>query len=290
MKTELTRKSKTVKEIKNQILAASLSKWYQGINFAHNLDNLSTVTSYLHDKNERLLLDLWDLRGTIDAVGSVRAIGSIGKTIVGSGVASTGKPISNLLHGSLALLLSIMAEVRITNNAANTLIKVVNSVRNQQPLVARPIIVSLLPVEALVVKTHLTHLSVPLAADGSLPARDLTSGELADGTPGLVSKHVHLTADDEDTLGEHVVLGKVRAEQGVAQLGALGDVGPVDHGGHGEHVVGLAGAEAAYCGLVAAEAGFGVVRDGEVTGWVESHDRGDETAGSGQLADRHCTS
>lgn len=124
----------------------------------------------------------------------------------------------------------------------------------------------------LIIKQHLTMVRLPLPPNSLLHGRHLTASQLADSAPGLVGVHVQLAADDHDAAGQHVVLGEERAEEGVAEVGPVRDVRPVDHGRHGEHVVRLAGAEAAYSGLVSPESALLVVRHGEVAGRVEGED------------------
>lgn len=145
-------------------------------------------------------------------------------------------------------------------------------VRDKQPLIARTIIVGLLKVETLIIKEHLPMVRLPLPPNSLLHGGHLAAGQLADGAPGLVGVHVELAADDHDAAGQHVVLGEERAEEGVAEVCPVRDVRPVDHGRHGEHVVRLAGAEAAHPGLVSPESALLVVRHGEVAGRVEGED------------------
>lgn len=200
------------------------------------------------------------------------------------------KPFANLLHARITLDLGIRAEIRITNDTADTLVKVVDRVGDEQPLVARSIIVRLLKVElfiAAVQPSHLAHVEVRITAHGLLKRGHLAARQFGDGAPRFVGKHVHLAANDKDAVREKLVVGKVGAQKRVAELGTLRDVRPVDHGRHGEHVVGLFGAETAHGGLVPAETGFLVVRDGEVARGVKGDHRGDDAADGGELGDGH---
>lgn len=181
------------------------------------------------------------------------------------------QPVSNLLHARIALDLGVGTEIGIAHDTPNALVKVVDRVGHEQPLVARPVIVRLLKVEPLLVHIHLAHLKVRLAAHGLLKRGHLAACELADGAPRLVRVHVHLAANDKDAVREELVVGEIGGQQWVAEFGALGHVRPVHHGRHREHVVGFLGAETAYRGLVPSETGLFVVRDGKVARGVEGN-------------------
>lgn len=231
-----------------------------------------------------LLLDLRRRGGDVD--------GSVGKGVVvllhSLAIARLlQKPAANLPHARLALDLRVGAKVSVANDAADALVKVVDRVGHEQPLVARAVRVRLLKVEALVVHAHLAQAKVRVAPDGRLVAGHRAPRQLADGAPRLVRKHVHLAPNHKDARRQQLVVRIKGAEQRVAQLRALRNVRPVDHGRHREHVVGLFGAEAAHCGLVAPETRLFVVRDGEVARGVEGDDRRHDAADRRQLGDGH---